>query len=475
MNRTKIVATIGPASRDAAVLEQLIAAGLDVVRLNFSHGNHEKHGQVLADVRRLAAQQGRNVAVLQDLAGPKIRTGPLAGPDVVLHAGEELVLTSRDVPGNAHEVGLTWPDLPRNVSAGDHLVLADGAITLRVERSGGQDIVCRVVVGGPLGSHKGINLPGRSINAPILTAKDRDDLAFGLAQGVDLVAVSFVRSGHDLETVRALCREHGHPETPLIAKIEKHEALANLEAIVAAADGIMVARGDLGVEIPIEQVPRAQKRLIRAANAAGKPVITATQMLKSMVEAPRPTRAEATDVANAILDGTDAIMLSEETAIGRHPVLAVETMDRLARDVESEFPHHDWLRRFPCDADDCCRGEAVAQAAVELAEDIGAAAIITCTMSGFTAKMVAKRRPRPQLLASTPDPVTQRRLAPLWGVRALRIEPQDDFTAIEREAITCALQAGLVQPGEQVVLTAGLPFPVRGTTNVIKVATAEWA
>jgi len=474
MNRTKIVATIGPASRDAAVLERMIAAGLDVVRLNFSHGTHEKHAAVLADVRRLAEQQGRTVAVLQDLAGPKIRTGPMAESDVYLDVGARLTLTTRKVPGSAQEVGLTWPDLPRNVNAGDILVLADGAITLRVERSGETDIVCRVEVGGPLTSHKGINLPGRSINAPILTEKDREDLAFGLELGVDLVAVSFVRTGHDLQTVRALCRELGHPDIPLIAKIEKHEALANLDQIVAAADGIMVARGDLGVEIPIEQVPRAQKRLIRAANAVGKPVITATQMLKSMVDSPRPTRAEATDVANAILDGTDAVMLSEETAVGNHPVLAVQTMVKLAVDVEAEFPHQEWLRRFPCERGRCSCEEAVAQAAVELAEDVGAAAIITCTMSGFTARMVAKRRPLPMLLATTPDPQIQRRLAPLWGVHALRIDPRDDFAAIEREAITRALQAGLVQPGEPVVLTAGLPFAVRGTTNLIKVATAEW-
>jgi pyruvate kinase len=474
MNRTKIVATIGPATRDPQVLEPLLAAGVDVVRLNFSHGSHDKHAEVLREVRRLSEALGRTVAVMQDLAGPKIRTGPMADPGAVLAQGARITLTSRDVPGSAEEVGLTWPDLPRNVHPGDILVLADGALSLRVERAGDQDIVCVVEVGGPLGSHKGINLPGRSINAPILTEKDRADLAFGLELGVDLVAVSFVRTGHDLHTVRTLCKEHGHPDVPLIAKIEKHEALANLDAIVAEADGIMVARGDLGVEIPIEQVPRAQKRLIRAANAAGKPVITATQMLKSMVDSPRPTRAEATDVANAILDGTDAVMLSEETAIGNHPVLAVTTMRKLASDVESDFPHQDWLRRFPCEAGRCSCEEAVAQAAVELAEDVGAAAIITCTMGGFTARMVAKRRPQPVLLATTPDPTIQRRLAPLWGVRTLQIEPRDDFASIERETITKALQAGIVQPGEPVVLTAGLPFQVSGTTNLIKVATAEW-
>ncbi|MEZ4389121.1 MAG: pyruvate kinase, partial [Candidatus Krumholzibacteriia bacterium] len=417
MTRTKIVATIGPASADPAVLEALIAAGLSVVRLNFSHGSHPEHAAVIARVRELATRLGKTVAILQDLAGPKIRTGPMAAEGVVLAPGAAFTLTSRDVPGDDREVGLTWPDLPRNVHHGDRLLLADGALELRVESAGDTDILCTVVVGGPLTSHKGINLPERSLSAPILTEKDRADLAFGLAQGVDLVAVSFVRSAHDLESVRALCTRHGQPDMPLIAKIEKHEALANIDAIVAAADGIMVARGDLGVEIPIERVPRAQKLLIGKANRAGKPVITATQMLRSMVDSPRPTRAEATDVANAILDGTDAVMLSEETAMGRYPVEAVKTMQRLASDVESDFPHDQWLRRFLCDGRDCTTEEAVSQVAVELAEDVGATAIITCTFGGTTARMVAKRRPQPHVLAVTPNAATARRLAVLWGVQ----------------------------------------------------------
>jgi len=472
--RTKIVATIGPASREAGVLERLIAAGLDMVRLNFSHGSHAEHAAVLADVRRLSAQLGRTVAVLQDLSGPKIRTGPMAAAGVVLVAGQRFTLTARDVPGDQDTVGLTWPDLPRNVHVGDLLLLADGSLQLRVEQTGEQDIHCRVEVGGPLGSHKGINLPDRSINAPILTAKDREDLAFGLAQGVDLVAVSFVRTAHDLATVRALSRSLGRPAVPLIAKIEKHEALANIDAILAEADGIMVARGDLGVEIPIERVPRAQKLLIRRANEASKPVITATQMLKSMVEAPRPPRAEATDVANAILDGSDAVMLSEETAVGRDPVLAVETMRRLAADVEADFPHDEWLRRFPCGRG-CSRAEAVAQAAVELAEDVEAAAIITLTVGGSTARMVAKRRPRPVLLAMTSEAITERELRMVWGVQPLLVARREDLATMERDAITRALQAGYVQPGQAVVITAGLPIAVPGTTNLIKVSTAEWS
>ncbi|MBD3220521.1 pyruvate kinase [bacterium] len=473
--RTKIVATIGPASRDPETLGRLMTAGLDVARLNFSHGRHEDHAAVIEAARELSEKLGVTFALLQDLSGPKIRTGTMAADDVVLSAGQRFTLTNRDVPGDAREVGLTWPDLPRTVHHGDRLLLADGALELVVESSGDTDIVCTVVVGGPLTSNKGINLPERSISAPILTDKDREDLAFGLAQGVDLVAVSFVRSAHDIQTVRRLCAKHGRPDVPLIAKIEKHEALANIDEIVAEADGIMVARGDLGVEIPIEQVPRAQKMLIRKANAAGKPVITATQMLKSMVDSPRPTRAEATDVANAILDGTDAIMLSEETAIGRYPVEAVRTMQKLATDVEGEFPHHHWMTRFPCRAGDCTIDEAVSQAAVELAEDVGASAIITCTLGGTTARMVAKRRPNPSVLAATPDQATARQLAVLWGVQPLLIEPQEDFANIERVAIRQALQEGVVQPGDAVVITAGIPFHQRGLTNLIKVAKAEWS
>jgi pyruvate kinase len=475
MTRTKIVATIGPSSREREVLARLMTAGLDVARLNFSHGSHEEHAEVLRGVREESERLGVTVAVLQDLSGPKIRTGPMAADGVELADGQTFTLTNRDVPGDDQEVGITWPDLPRTVSHGDRLLLADGALELRVESTSETDIRCTVVVGGPLTSHKGINLPERSISAPILTDKDRADLAFGLDQGVDLVAVSFVRTAHDIETVRALCRDHGRGDVPLIAKIEKHEALANIDAIIAEADGIMVARGDLGVEIPIEKVPRAQKMLIRKANAAGKPVITATQMLKSMVSSPRPTRAEATDVANAILDGTDAIMLSEETAVGQYPVEAVATMQKLAADVEADFPHAEWMTRFPCRAGHCTVEEAVSQAAVELAEDVGATAVISCTLGGTTARMVAKRRPQPTVLAVTPDPATARQLALLWGVRPLLIEPHDDFDHIERAAVTRALQEGTVQPGEAVVITAGLPFNQRGLTNLIKIAMAEWS
>jgi len=472
MNRTKIVCTIGPASRDPELLGRLMQAGMNVARLNFSHGTLEEHAAVIADLRRVAEELGKPVAILQDIAGPKIRTGPIAEGEVELIEGAKIILTARDVPGDADLVGLTYKELPRSVRAGDHLMLADGLLELAVEQVAADDIHCTVVSGGPLTSHKGINLPGRSINAPILTEKDERDLAFGLEQSVDYVALSFVRTAHDIQTVRNLVEKHGS-RVALIAKIEKYEALDNIDEIVPLIDGLMVARGDLGVEIPIEQVPRAQKMLIEKANEAAIPVITATQMLVSMVNNPRPTRAEVTDVANAILDGTDAIMLSEETAVGKHPVAAVEVMTKVAADIEEMFPYDEWTRKY----EECAKlsfEEAVAHAACAMADDIGAAAIITCTQSGSTTLNVAKYRPKQMLLAMTPDTETRRRLALVWGAISEVITSEDNALLIERNAITAALQAGHIKPGQPVVITAGIPFHVRGTTNLIKVATAEW-
>jgi pyruvate kinase len=378
------------------------------------------------------------------------------------------------VPGDAREIGLTYEKLPQNVAAGDRLLLADGALELRVDATTGTDIRCTVVIGGELRSHKGINLPDRSLDTPILTDKDRADLAFGLQQGVDYVAMSFVRTAADVRAVRDMVSNKCQGRTcevPLIAKIEKHEALDNIEAILAAVDGLMVARGDLGVEIPVEQVPGVQKSLIARANALGKPVITATQMLRSMVESPRPTRAEVTDVANAILDGTDAVMLSEETAIGRYPVEAVRMMAGVAAEAEAMFPYDEWTHRHVQEGSISIE-EAVAHAAVQMAGEIGAAAIVTCTQSGSTTRQVAKYRPRERILAMTPDRETYRRLALVWGAEPLSIAASDDFDAIEREAVTCAASRSYVEPGQPIVLTAGMPFHVRGTTNLIKVARA---
>jgi pyruvate kinase len=472
MNKTKIICTIGPASRSPEMLEKLMEAGMNVARLNFSHGTLEEHAKTIKDIRDVSTRLSRHVAILQDLAGPKIRTGAMANGTVTLENGQAFTLTNRDVPGDDHEVGLTYPDLPVNVRAGDALLLADGLLELEVVSTSEHDIRCKVIAGGPLGSNKGINLPGRSINAPILTEKDRRDLEFGLAHEVDFIALSFVRTAHDVASVKKVITEGGY-DVPLIAKIEKFEALANIDEILKVADGIMVARGDLGVEIPLETVPRMQKMLIAKTNAMAKPVITATQMLRSMVENPRPTRAEVTDVANAILDGTDAIMLSEETAAGAFPVQAVKVMVKVAADIEPLFDHAGWNARLKATTTLSFEA-AVAHTAVEMADDIGAAAILTCTTSGSTSRQVARYRPRQPLLAMTPEPRTAVRLALTFGAVPVLMGPTDNAEALERGAIAAALQNGYVTPGQAVVITAGLPFHRAGTTNIIKVATAEW-
>ncbi len=472
MNKTKIICTIGPASRKPEVLERLVEAGMNVCRLNFSHGTHKEHAALIKDIRRTAERLGVHLAILQDLSGPKIRTGDMGAGSVTLVPGKKFILTNRDVPGDAKEVGLTYADLPHNVRSGDTILLADGAMELVVKSASDTDVVCEVVTGGELTSHKGINLPSRSINAPILSDKDKADLEFGLAQGVDFIALSFVRTAHDVRTVKKIIEEAGK-DIPLIAKIEKFEALDNIDDIIAEADGIMVARGDLGVEIPLETVPRTQKMLIHKTNLAGKPVITATQMLKSMVENPRPTRAEASDVANAIYDGTDAIMLSGETAMGAYPVEAVQVMTRVALDTETQIDYEAWTARVRHESKRNAR-RGVAHSAVEMAEDIEAAAIITCTKSGATTRNVAMYRPRQVLLTITPSTSTARRAALTFGAVPVVIGMVENAEDLEAAAIEQALQGGYVKPGQFVIITAGLPFGASAPTNMIKVAVAEW-
>jgi pyruvate kinase len=470
MPRTKIVCTIGPASRSPEALARLAEAGMDVARLNFSHGTHDEHAAVLASLRAISERVGRPIAILQDLAGIKIRIGPIAAGTVRLEPGTDFTLTRRAVAGDAREVSLDYPDLAASVRPGDALLLSDGAVELRVETADATDIRCRVVAGGPLSARKGIHLPGRSIAAPGLTAKDREDLAFGVAQGVDYVALSFVRGAEDVLEARRFL-DARHAAIPLIAKIEKHEALARVDEILAASDGLMVARGDLGVETPLEHVPLLQKMLIDRANRAGKPVITATQMLLSMVDRPRPTRAEVGDVANAILDGTDAVMLSEETAAGRYPVEAVATMRRIAEDTETAFPFEAWMRRFE-DRSLQSLPEAVAAAACELAEHIGAAVIVAWTESGATARLVARHRPRRAILALSTRPEVARRLALVWGVIPFVAEGGTDTDAMLDRAPRLAAARGLLGPGQTAVITAGIPVGVAGSTNMIKAATA---
>ncbi len=466
MRKTKIVCTVGPASESREVLGRMMDAGMNVARLNFSHGTQEEQGAKIRLIRELAAEKGLPIAILQDLAGPKIRTGSFSCGGVDLKPGDPFTLTARDVDGNQEEVGLTYRQLPEDVRAGDTLLLADGALEFRVEEVSGPDIKCRVVLGGRLSSHKGINLPSRSIRAPILTRKDYADLAFGLEQGVDFVALSFVRSAEDIEVARAYMRAQGKV-VPIIAKIEKHEALKDIDRIIAAVDGIMVARGDLGVDIAQEKVPTAQRSIIEKANLAAKPVITATQMLKSMTDAPRPTRAEVADVTNAVREGTDAVMLSEESAAGSFPVEAVATMARIAEEAEGGFASEEWQAKL---AQIPNRGtsDALARAAVELAESVGAKAIVIATETGRTAGLAAAKRSPQPILAATSDEQVFRRLALVRGVHPMMIEEVNRLTLLFEQLHIAAKASGIVVPGDSVVVTAGFPVGQAGVTNLIK-------
>ena len=468
MPRAKIVCTIGPASESPEILEALIRSGMNVARLNFSHGTHEEHAANIRSIREISGRLGRSVAILQDLAGIKLRLGDVAAGKVRVETGSRFTLTSRTVPGDAHEVSVAYPDLPRSVWPGDTILLADGDVELQALDTNDRDIVCRVVAGGTISSHKGINLPTRSIDAPSLTEKDLRDLAFGIDQGVDFIALSFVRRAENVTDARKRIEDRG-ASIPLIAKIEKHEALANIDSIVAASDGIMVARGDLGVETPLQHVPLLQKMLIVKANRAGKPVITATQMLRSMVDCPRPTRAEAADVANAILDGTDAVMLSEETASGRYPVESLAMMVRIAEDAETAFPYEAWRARIT-EAGVQSLQEAVADAACTLADDMGAAAIVACTQSGGAARLVARHRPRQPILAMTPLEQTCLRLALVWGVVPIPIDPPKSTDELMDRVPATAAASGHVRSGDAIVITAGIPVGVSGSTNTIKAA-----
>jgi len=474
--RTKIVCTIGPASRDPATLRGLILAGMDVARLNFSHGDQEYHGENMARIRDAAAELGQPVAILCDLQGPKLRVGTMQEGGVLLEEGEEVTLTTRPILGHEGEIPVQYEDLPRDVEPYDRILLDDGLLELEVLRSEGTEITCRVVVGGLLESNKGVNLPRTPLSMPTITAKDRDDLRFMLEQGVDWVALSFVRTGQDVERLKSLVEEYDPQpiKAGVIAKIEKPEAVAHIDEIIAAADGIMIARGDLAIETSPEEVPMAQKMIIAKCNALGKPVITATQMLDSMIHNPRPTRAEASDVANAILDGTDAIMLSGETAVGKYPTASVRTMVRIAQQVERSphlyFPLYRLSESVERGSQDQrAVANAVSHAACYTAHELGAAAIITPTSSGYTARMVAKHRPAMPIVAIAHNARVQRQLMLQWGVCPLLAKRAEDTDQTIAEAIRTAERFGLVKAGDTVVVTAGSAGSGPGTTNIMKV------
>jgi len=461
--RTKIVATLGPASATADRLRELIAAGVDAVRLNLSHGTHEEHGERAWLVREIAAEVGRPIAVIADLQGPKLRVGDLAEP-VVLHKGERVTITTeeRAVDGELPVAPAVISDV---LEPGHDVLIDDGLVRLRVDEVSAGRALCAVVVGGPVSSHKGVNLPGVPLPIPSITRKDAADLEWALDTGVDFIALSFVRSAADVRDLRALIEQHGS-HAHVIAKIEKAEAIDSLDDILGEADAAMVARGDLGVEIGVALVPLLQKRIISAALERGKPVITATQMLESMIHSPEPTRAEASDVANAILDGTSAVMLSGETAVGDYPVEAVAYMDRIARAVE---PSMDYRHELPEAAENPTIGAAMSNAACDLAEALRAAAILVPTFTGRTANAVARLRPRRPIVALTHIDWAMRQLALEWGVTPLFISESPDVEDLWRRSIDAAREAGLVQPGDRVVITAGTAVNIAGSTNVIKV------
>jgi pyruvate kinase len=471
MRRAKIVATMGPASSEPSVLEKLLGLGVDVARLNFSHGRPEDHAAVLDRLRGASRHLGKAVAVLQDLQGPKIRTGPLkAGKaGVRVEPGAEIVITTEgELVGDAHLVSTTYPHLSEDVRPGDRLLVDDGLLEFRVLSTDGVRTRAEVVEGGLLGEHKGINLPGVALRAEALSEKDRADLAFGISHGVDYVALSFVRSPADIALCRAEMERAGRI-VPVIAKIEKPEALEQIDAIIEATDGVMVARGDLGVEILPERVPLLQKEICRKANALGKPVIIATQMLNSMIDHPRPTRAEASDVANAIWDGADAVMLSGETASGKHPLLAVQMMDRIVREAESGLlPREAGVRAITPSRDGAPVNQVIAAAACEAATVSGAVAICCFTLRGETARLLAEFRPHVPIIAFSPDQAIRRRLALYWGVVPKVMEPVKNADLMTEMVSDRLLEDGVAAPGDRVVLVHGSPLGVPGHTNSIR-------
>lgn len=465
MRRTKIIATIGPASDSPETLLALIEAGLDVARLNASHSSRADLERRFAAVRTAADVAGRPVAVMLDLGGPKLRVGEMA-PDVVVESGDSFDITSSDCVGDRSGACVTYEGLSDDLTVGDRILLDDGRVQLVVREVEPGRIHTIVEVGGPIGSHKGLNVPGVRLGVDAMTARDEADLAWAIEAGIDLVAQSFVRSAEDILRLRELM---GDRAIPIVAKIEKHEAVADLEDIIDSADAIMVARGDLGVEMSVEAVPVIQRRIIDACQAAGKPVIIATQMLESMTAAPRPTRAEASDVANAVFDGVDALMLSGESAIGAYPVMALATMVRIALTAEGDVDRGAWVMPTSRGSRDVTG--AVSAAVCELAGDLDIAAIVTATQSGATARAVASRRPGVPIVAMTPDPAVARRLALVWGVVPVLVESNETIDLMLERAVDAARSLGVARVGDLVALTAGVAVNTPGSTNLIQVRT----
>ena len=472
MRRTKIICTIGPSSQDEDMLRKIILAGMNVARFNFSHGDYEEHGLKLERTRKISRELNLPVAVLLDTRGPEIRLRDFAEGKVELKAGQKFTLTTEEIMGTAERATITYKNLPQDVKPGDSILLDDGLIGLKVEEvQGDTEIVCTVMNDGPISNHKGVNVPGVKLNLPFIDEKDHADIVYACEKGFDFIAASFVRSKEDVLQIREILKEH-NSKIQIISKIESLQGIQNLEEIIEVSDGIMVARGDMGVEIPLEEVPVLQKQMIKKAVAQGKHVITATQMLESMITNPRPTRAEVADVANAIYDGTSAIMLSGETAAGKYPVESVQTMVRIANRTEADI---DYEKRF------YHRGrhekpdvtEAVCHATCTTAYDLNASAIVTVTKSGRSARMISRYRPACDIIAGSTSEKVCRQLNMSWGVSPFLVEEKNDVFELFDHAIEVAKVHGVIKSGDTAVITSGVPVGISGTTNMIKVETVR--
>ena len=467
MRKTKIICTIGPASESEERLRELMLAGMNVARFNFSHGSHEEHKAKFDRVIKVSSELKLPVATLLDTKGPEIRLKDIEGGKTELVSGQKFILTTEEILGNNEKVTITYKGLKDDINVGTTILIDDGLIEMVVDEINETDIICSVVNGGPISNHKGVNIPGAALSMPYISDVDRSDIMFGCDMDFDFLAASFVRCKEDILEVRKIIEEHGS-HMKIIAKIENTQGIRNLDEILEAADGIMVARGDMGVEIPMEEVPIVQKQMIKKAEALGKHVITATQMLESMIKNPRPTRAEATDIANAIYDGTTAIMLSGESAAGLYPVEAVKTMAKIAERTEQDIDYNSRLRRRK-DIDNIDTTTAISHATCTTAMDLKAAAIITVTISGFTAGMIARYKPSCPIIACSVSPRTCRQLNLAWGVTPIWIARESTAEDLFDEAVPAAEKEGYIKKGDKVVLTAGVPLGVSGRTNMIRV------
>lgn len=472
MRKTKIVCTIGPASRDPETLKEMLQAGMNVARVNFSHGTHAEHKETIETFRRVRDELGLPAAVLLDTKGPEIRIRDFERGEEVLRDGQAFTLTTRAVMGTQDIVSVTYKDLPKEVAPGNLVLINDGKIVIKVTKTTETDVKGKVIHGGKISNHKGINLPNVNLNMAYISPQDREDILFGIANDVDYIAASFVRSAGDVRAVRQLLDENGGQEIKVISKIESTQGIENFEEILQLSDGIMVARGDMGVEVAYEKLPGIQKRFIRRCVQSGKIVITATQMLESMITSPIPTRAEITDVANAVFDGTTAVMLSGETAAGQFPVEAVKTMAKIAAQAEEDQPTVPGRDTIWHEMDALDVTNAVGHAACTLAKDIKAGAIMAITKTGYTAKRMSKFRPSTMIIGATPYEKTYHQLALVWGVRPIMANYRYEIEELFGHCARKAIRAGLIQEGDKVVLTAGLPVDVPGNTNIIRVMEA---